>query len=116
MLGAIAAHGSTDVALPEAPPFFRFSDPDECRSILESESFSDIKVSEISLSWQPEEERDVLDMIYKSSVRTAKLLELQTSAALDKIHQHILQATREIIESDTEFHWPAVMAVATKPV
>ena len=115
VLGAIAAYGSTDVALPEAPPFFRFSDPDECRSILESESFADIEVSEISLSWRPEEERDVLDMIYKSSVRTAKLLELQTSAALEKIHQHILKATREIIESDTEFHWPAVMAVATKP-
>ena len=115
VLGAISAHGSHDVPLPEAPPFFRFSDPDECRNILSGEGFTDIEVSEIPLGWRPNDHREVLDMIYKSSVRTAKLLELQSAMALESIHQNILEQTRALIETNEELPWPAIMAVATKP-
>ena len=115
VLGAISAHGSHDVALPQAPPFFRFSDPDECRIILSEAGFTNIEVSEIPLSWQPNDSREVLDMIYKSSVRTAKLLELQEPAALANIHQHIMDQASKVIEANDELRWPAVMAVATKP-
>ncbi len=115
VLSAIAAHGSNDVALPEAPAFFRFSDPDECENILEDNGFMDTTVSEINLSWKPREPNDVLDMIYKSSVRTAKLLELQSSAARDNIHQHILEQAAKVIDAGEELPWPAVMAIGTKP-
>ncbi len=115
VLGAITAHGSNDVALPEAPDFFRFSDPDECKKILEDNGFTNVEITEISLSWKPEEPRDVLDIIYKSSVRTAKLFELQTGAALDNIHQHILEQAAKIIDADEALPWPAMMAIATRP-
>src|SRR5262249_45619680 len=37
VLGAIAKYGDLNVPLPEGPPFFRFSEPDECiRSLLEA--------------------------------------------------------------------------------
>ncbi|MBV1932280.1 MAG: methyltransferase domain-containing protein [Porticoccaceae bacterium] len=115
VLGAIGAHGSNDVALPEAPPFFRFSDPGECKNILEANGFRDATVSEISLNWKPEAPNDLLDMIYKSSVRTAKLFELQTGAARDNIHQHILEQAAKVIDAGDELPWAAVMAVGTKP-
>ena len=115
VLSAIATHGSTDVTLPEAPPFFRFSDPAECRKILSSNGFTDIEVTEIPLSWRPDHHQQVLDLIYKSSVRTAKLLELQNETARNNIHTHILDRARQLIESDGELAWPAVLAVATKP-
>lgn len=115
VLGAIATHGSTKVGLPDAPPFFRFSDPGECQEILSSSGFTDIEVTEIPLSWRPDHYRQVLDMIYKSSVRTAKLLESQNEAARRNIHDHILDRARQLVESDGELPWPAVLAVATKP-
>lgn len=115
VLGAIAAHGTNAVALPEAPPFFRFGDPDECKNILEENGFSDTTVCEISLDWEPKAANDVLDMIYKSSVRTARLFELQTGAARDNIHQHILEQTAKIIDAGGKLPWTAVMAVGAKP-
>ena len=57
----------------------------------------------------------VLDMIYKSSVRTAKLFELQTGAARDNIHQYILEQAAKVIDAGDELPWAAVMAVGTKP-
>ncbi len=115
VLGAFSAHGSNDVALPEAPPFFRFSDPDECKNILEDNGFSNTTVSEIDLSWKPRSPNDLLDMIYKSSIRIAKLFELQTGTARENIHQYILEQATNVIDAGDELPWPAMMAVGTKP-
>lgn len=115
VLDAITTHGSHDVSLPAAPPFFRFSEVSESRSILHNGGFVDIQISEIPLSWQPTHQQEVLDMIYKSSVRTALLLEQQTATALAKIHEHIVQTTHEFVVNNKALAWPAVMAVATKP-
>ena len=114
VLGAISRHGSMAVPLPEAPPFFRFSEPAECRQALTAAGFSDITISELTLHWQPSSGQALLDTIYKSTVRTAMLLEAQEGANREKIHSDILAAVEETT-GPVNLPWSAVMAVARKP-
>jgi len=59
---------------------------------------------------------DVLDLIYKSSVRTAMVLELQSKEARERIHEAILAGVREY-ERDGAFRigWPALVMSGRKP-
>ncbi len=114
VLGAISRHGSMDVALPEAPPFFRFSEPAESQRALATAGFSDIVISELTLHWQPSSGQQLLDTIYKSTVRTAMLLEAQGEANREKIHSDIIACVTES-KDPIDLAWPAVIAVATKP-
>lgn len=115
VLDSIQRHGSMDAALPEAPPFFRFSDPAESRQALEKAGFTDIKIDEINLSWQATSGQQLIDTVYKSSVRTAMLLEAQSDAVRDKIHNDII-ANISGQSCPTEMPWPAIIAVGTKPL
>ncbi|MBQ0721463.1 MAG: methyltransferase domain-containing protein [Gammaproteobacteria bacterium] len=115
VLGAISRHGAMDVALPEAPPFFRFSDPGESRGALEKTGFSDIDISELVLHWQPSNGQQLLDTIYKSTVRTAMLLEAQEEDAREKIHSDIIAAV-SASTGPVNLPWPALIAVARKPL
>lgn len=115
VLSAISRHGSLDVALPEAPPFFRFSDPAESQRALATAGFSDIAISELTLHWQPNSGQELLDTIYKSTVRTAMLLEAQEEANREKIHSEIIACVAES-KNPIDLPWPAVLAVATKPL
>lgn len=115
VLSAISRHGSLDVALPEAPPFFRFSDPAESQRALATTGFSDIAISELTLHWQPNSGQELLDTIYKSTVRTAMLLEAQEEANREKIHSEIIACVAES-KNSIDLPWPAVIAVARKPL
>ena len=98
VLGAIKAHGRMDVPLPPAPPLFRFSDPDESRKALTAAGFEVVKVEEIPLTWGCETTHAAVDMIYKSTVRTAMLLENQTAEARERIHQAIIDGAARFQE------------------
>jgi len=89
VLKALEAHGNTQVSLPPAPPIFRFSDPVECRKALTQAGFVDASVVELALKWRAPSIEAILDCIYKSTVRTSMVLERQTSAARDRIHEAI---------------------------
>ncbi|PCJ36202.1 MAG: SAM-dependent methyltransferase [Cellvibrionales bacterium] len=115
LFGAIERHGSLDVPLPEAPPFFRFSEPAESKNVLEESGFSDIDVSELVLHWQPTSGQEVLDAIYKSTVRTALLLEAQEETNREKIHSEIITTVSES-KTPVDLPWPALIATATKPL
>ncbi len=115
VLGAISRHGSMDVALPEAPPFFRFSEPAESQRALATAGFSDIVISELTLHWQPSSGQQLLDTIYKSTVRTAMLLEAQEKENREKIHSEII-AYVAASKDPIDLPWPAILAVARKPL
>lgn len=91
VLGAIQTHGSLDVPLPPAPPFFRFADEQECRTVLMAVGFGQVAFSVLPITWQGREPHDVLDLMYKSTVRGTLLLAAQTDEARSKIHQAILE-------------------------
>ena len=116
VLGAIQAHGTLAVPLPPAPPFFRFSEPGECRKVLSAVGFSDIVVEELPLVWELNSPQQMLDMIHKSTVRTAMLLEGQTEEARAKIHQAIVESAEQFKRGGAfTMAWPAVLASASKP-
>ena len=116
VLSTIQAHGDMDVPLPQAPPIFRFSDSDECRTVLESAGFIETEVTEIRPIWRVTSGQQVLDMIYRATVRTAALLELQTPDAVQKIHNDILEGAEEYKSGDTyNMVWPVVVASGSKP-
>ncbi len=115
VFGAISRHGSIDAPFLEAPPFFRFSEPAENQRALAAAGFSDITVSELTLHWQPNSGQMLLDTIYKSTVRTAMLLEAQEAQNKEKIHSEIVAAL-EKSKDPISLPWSAVIAVAQKPL
>lgn len=117
VMNAIELHGNLDVPLPQAPSIFRFSESEECKKTLEAAGFTDVEVNELPLSWHPTSPQDLLEFLDKSSVRTAMLLEKQTPGALALIHQTILDGAQKYKNGDSyRLEWPAVLAVARKPL
>jgi SAM-dependent methyltransferase len=115
VFGALKAHGNLEVPLPPAPPIFRFSDPMECRRALSAGGFIDVQVSEHALVYELQSAQQALDLIYKSSVRMAMVLELQTKKALARIHEAILAGTQAYQrEEGFRIGWPAIIAAARK--
>ena len=57
----------------------------------------------------------LLDTIYKSTVRTAMLLEAQEAQNKEKIHSEIVAAL-EKSKDPISLPWSAVIAVAQKPL
>lgn len=115
-LKAVSQHGDVNVDLPPAPPIFRFSDAAECRKALEATGFVDVEVSELPLKWRPPSTAAIFDGIYRSTVRTAMLLERQRPEARDRIHRAIEDEAAAYARDDGyEIGWPAVLATARKP-
>jgi SAM-dependent methyltransferase len=116
VLRAIETFGKTDVPLPAGPPFFRFSDGDECRRTLEDAGFSDVDVKLLPLKWRLVSAEAVLDALSRGGVRTAALLRAQSPEALGAIRTAVRRAV-ETYAQNVGFvvPMPAVLASATKP-
>lgn len=113
VMGAVQQHGRLDVSLPPAPPIFRFADTQECHRTLTSIGFTAPVTHVIPLKWEAQNPTDVLDLIYKSIVRTPMLLEAQTDEARERIHRAILEGA-EAYQKDgrISLRFPAVLATA----
>jgi SAM-dependent methyltransferase len=116
VLRAIEQFGRLDVELPEGPPFFRFSNADECRSTLEGAGFVAVSARTIPLTWTLTSAEDVYDAVSRGGVRTAAILRLQTMEALAAIRSAIRESA-ERYRSDDHLVLPmaAVLAAGTKP-
>ena len=113
---AIQAHGTLDVGLPPAPPFFRFANVEECHKTLTGVGFISIATAKIPLTWYGKTPQDLLDLIYKSVVRTPMVLERQTIEARERIHQAILTgAERFRVGERIAIAIPAFMVTGVKP-
>jgi SAM-dependent methyltransferase len=115
VLRAVQEHGMAQVALPEGPPFFRFSDADECRRTLEAIGFAGVKVKTLALEWRLSSPDAVFDALSRGGVRTAAVLRAQTPAALDAIRRAV-RAEVETYARDGSFilPMPAVLASAQR--
>ena len=116
VMGAVKAYGTLDVPLPPAPSMFRFSEPTECQRSLTNAGFSNVKVQEYALHFELTSAQEALDLIAKSSVRMAMVLELQTKEALARIHQAILEGAQKYNRAGGfRIGWPALVASGRKP-
>jgi len=116
VFGAINTHGTMDVPLPPAPPFFRFSDAAESRRVLQGAGFTDVTVEGIPLVWRYHSPEAIVDMIYKSAVRLVMLLDLQTAEARERIHKTVIEEAGKFHRDGAfEMAVPAVLVSARKP-
>jgi SAM-dependent methyltransferase len=113
---AVKAKGNPNISLPPAPPNFRFSDPQECKRVLATAGFRDVEVHECVPVYTASCPQEVLDLIYKSTVRTALVLERQTEEARQRINQAIIEgALKHKRGTGFQITWPANVASGAKP-
>ncbi len=116
-LGAVETYGDMNVPLPPGPPIFRYGDPDECRRTLSACDFSDATFTELPLIAKLNDERKVLEPLYRGSVRSRSLLLAQQEDARTRIEQAAIEGAREFRRGDSiEIPMPALLAVARKPL
>ena len=114
-LKAIEEFGHPNVSLPEGPPFFRFSDPDEARRTLEHAGFTNVSVRVVPLTWTLSSADGVYDALSRGGVRTAAVLRAQTPEALAAIRRAIRQSAERYKQGDRfVLPMPAVLASGTR--
>src|SRR3989304_1216731 len=74
VLSSIQTHGNTKIALPEGPPFFRFSEAVECRRALERAGFAAPGVTRVPQLWRLPDPDSLFQAILNGTVRTGGLL------------------------------------------
>jgi len=107
VLGAIQRHGNMNAPIPAGPPFFRFSDADECRRSLLQAGFQKPEIRPVPQVWRLH--LPLFEIMLGSPVRTGALLRAQAPAALEAIRAEVTGLSR------SELPMPAVLATATKP-
>lgn len=115
VLKALEAYGQTDVGLPEAPPFFRFSDPAECERVLLDAGFAEPNVQKVDQTWSIRAPETPFHALMRGGVRVAAMLKAQTPQALDLIEKAVAESVAAY-QSDGEVRvpMPAVLAFAQK--
>jgi ubiquinone/menaquinone biosynthesis C-methylase UbiE len=116
VLGAIAKHGDPNVRLPEGPPFFRFSEPDECIRSLLIAGFESPKVVKVPQMWHLPNPDSLFEFMKESTVRTAGLLRAQKPEVLEEIRDAMRDESKKYQKSNAvELPMPAILACAIKP-
>lgn len=115
VLRTVETHGEPRAELPEGPPFFRYSDPDECVRGLLVAGFESPSIIRVRQVWRLPGVDSLFEVMKDSTVRTAGLLRAQKPAVLNKIRdamRHELQSYRK--GDGFELAMPAILASATK--
>ena len=116
VLGAIANHGDPNVQLPEGPPFFRFSEPEESIRSLVAAGFASPGVITIPQIWRLPFIDSLFEIMKDSTVRTAGLLRTQEPGALARIREEMREELKKYQKPDAlELPMPAILASAIKP-
>ena len=115
VLRAVEAHGEPRVALPEGPPFFRYSDAEECKRGLIVAGFESPAVTRVRQVWRLPAGDGLFDAMRDSTVRTAGLLRAQKPTVLDKIRDAMRAELTKYTKGDVvELPMPALIASAVK--
>jgi ubiquinone/menaquinone biosynthesis C-methylase UbiE len=116
VLSAIAEHGEPVTNLPDAPPPLRFSDPLECRRVLEATGFAEVRDERVGTVWTARRPEALIDLVYGGAVRAALVLEAQQPARRARIHDAILRAAHARTSGGTVLiRRPVIMASGIKP-
>jgi ubiquinone/menaquinone biosynthesis C-methylase UbiE len=113
VMGAIREHGTLDVPLPPAPPIFRFADTGECARALRAAGFTAPETDSLQLAWETKDPQAILELIYKSVVRTPMVLRAQTEEARERIHKAIARGAEDYrTQGVIRLRFPALLATA----
>lgn len=115
LLRAVRNHGTLEVPLPPAPPFFRFSEPEECRRALQEAGFTTPEVKQVPQMWRLRSPDALFEIMRESTVRTAGLLRAQAPEALNAIRAEVRESVEAYRKGDViELPMPAVLASAIR--
>jgi SAM-dependent methyltransferase len=115
VLGAVQRHGRMDVPLPNGPPFFRFSYPEESRHVLLGLGFRAPEVVVVPQIWRLGSVDALFAIMRDGTVRTAGLLRAQTSKALEAIRADIREAVHRYQHgAGVDLPMPAILASAVR--
>ncbi|MGZ8522541.1 MAG: class I SAM-dependent methyltransferase [Candidatus Binatia bacterium] len=116
VLRAVELRGEPRVKLPEGPPFFRYSDPDECMRGLIVAGFESPAVNKVKQLWRLPAGDGLFNAMKDSTVRTAGLLRAQKPAILEKIRDEMRGALAKYTKEEVvELPMPAWVASGVKP-
>ena len=125
ILGTVKDVGNPSVALPDGPPFFRFSDDGEIRRSLEAAGFVDIETTIVdSMEWTNVYSSDQLyEIMLEGTARTRELLKGQTDEETLAIKEELRRRFDERIVSEEQIaggrrhlRMPAVISSGQKPL
>ena len=123
ILGAVKDAGNPDVVMPEGPPFFRFSDPEEIKRSLEAVGFVDVDVSVVdSMEWTNVDSSDHLyDIFLEGTARTRELLRGQTEEETRAVREELRRRYEERVTNKRDstrrhLRMPAVISSGRKPL
>jgi SAM-dependent methyltransferase len=115
VLRAVELHGEPRVELPEGPPFFRYSDPDECKRGLTVAGFESVTVTKLNQTWHLPAGDGLFNAMKDSTVRTAGLLRAQKPTVLNKIREEMRAALQKYTKGDVvQLPMPAWIASGVK--
>jgi len=115
VLRAMEAHGTTNVGLPDGPPFFRFSDVGESTRALAAAGFSNIVVRTLPLVWRLPSGDALFEAALHGGVRTSAALRAQTPQALAAIREAVLAEMRGYaVDDGIAVPMPVVLASGMK--
>ncbi|KXV03908.1 methyltransferase type 11 [Caballeronia megalochromosomata] len=116
VLDAIQLHGKPDVGMPPGPPFFRFSDADECVRVLTEAGFTHARADEVEQTWHLVLPETPLDGLMHGGVRVAALLRAQSKSALALIEQEVRTRVKAYSRhGELLIPMPCMLASAIKP-
>jgi ubiquinone/menaquinone biosynthesis C-methylase UbiE len=101
VLRAMETHGTTAVGLPDGPPFFRFSDPGECRRALAQAGFRSEGVQVLPLVWRLPSADALFEAALRGGVRTSAALQAQTPGALAAIRAAVRDELQRYADGST---------------
>ena len=114
-LRALEVFGDPGVQLPPGPPFFRFSDREECARVLASCAFTGVTVTQLPLVWKLASAADLFEAFYTGSARTGGMLRAQPPEALAKVRDAIQESAAAFRHGDhLEIPMPALVVSAWK--
>jgi len=117
ILQSVQMHGDMNVPLPSGPPFFAFSDPNECKRTLTEAGFVNVQTLQVPQVWRVESGDALLTAFRTGAVRTAALLNAQTPEALRKIRAEVISRAEKFRTGESiDLPMPAVLACGLRPV
>jgi SAM-dependent methyltransferase len=90
VLRAVERLGKSTVSLPPGPPFFRFADPEESRTVLAAAGFVAPIVMKLPLVWRLDRPETAFDAVVSATVRTGALIRAQPPDAARAIKEAVV--------------------------
>lgn len=116
VLGAIEKHGTMDVELPPAQPYFRFAEKQESVDLLSEAGFSEPTFEIVPLVWRLSSTDQMFHAFYQGAVRATVILRSQTAEAIDAIYPQVIGECESFrVKDGVEIPMGAALTAGVKP-